>query len=134
MQDVCFTGRGKVRGNLIQRKLWEAYASDCDFNVVNRPTSSDCILVASSYSTSKATDAKRLGAQIMSYEEWEGHLYINGFATTHERYMDVDDGRNWRVLREERKREAQAGIEEFKAKAKREQEELEANPAWGTWG
>lgn len=135
MTSVCFTGKGKLGGQLITRDLWMDAANKCGYFPVDKPGSRG-ILVASLDNTTKAAKARAQGTSVMTYEEFAGELRMAG--ATHVGTFDLsrlDSGKEERAAVAERaEREIKAKLKAQREKERREQEafaELEENPLWG---
>src|SRR5690606_3804593 len=92
---------------------------------------SNTILVASTDTTKKAKHARSMGWTIMSYDEFAGHLHMNGI-------MELDgvrlDGQSYAAQRRREQEEAARRVEEKRQARQREKEALESNELWGAWG
>lgn len=133
---VCFTGGGDIFDRRVRRYIWEDACDRLGWEVVKYPYLAPfaCgILVASrdDTKTKKAQLAKEAGWDILTYEEFAGHLFMNGITEL--------DGLQLDGLCEaaQRERERQAAADRVAAKQeqrRREAEELEKIPGWGAWG
>ncbi len=135
MTTVCFTGRGTLGESFVQRHDWNEAAESAGYTVGDKIFD---VLVASRDDTSKADNARRRGASVMTYAEFAGELLMQG--VRHVGSVDLA-GYDGTSLKADRERAA-AAVEEAKrkhAEAKREAEErtqdaMRGNELWGIWG
>lgn len=82
MTNVIFTGRGNDAFGMFQTRdgFWEPMARDAGYTVADKVQWSSDILVASTTTTKKADAARRLGADVMTYREFQVHCTNNSIA------------------------------------------------------